>query len=129
MSHPSQVQPLPHPIQTAQKAPTSQRKSYTLKQKMEAVSLYEQYGMVEAVKRTRIDSRRIYDWKKVEFELENTPIREVRYRRRLDGGGRVPLFPEIEKRVTTWIIGEREQKHIVSISSAQLILLVQSQST
>jgi hypothetical protein len=66
------------------------RRSYSITQKIEAISLYDQYGIAEATNRTGIKAKRIYEWKKFEYDYKQlTPHGRQKYGRRLSGGGGV----------------------------------------
>jgi hypothetical protein len=94
------------------------RRSYTIGQKLEAISFLNQYGIVEAVNRTGIKAKRIYEWTKFEFDYKQlTTSGRQKYGRRLPGGGGQAKFVPIEQKLTAWVAQERKDGHIVSYTT------------
>lgn len=93
-------------------------RSYTLKQKLEALQLFDQFGITEAVKRTGIHRKRFYEWKRIEFEFSQfSNQRDQIVQRRLPGGGDNPKYILIEQHLVLWIHQQRKDGKIVTYSN------------
>lgn len=85
------------------------RKSYTVAEKLIHVknlkTIYKN-NLSEAARNSSIDRKQLRSWRDNEEDLANMDKkREVKRRK---GGGRKPLFPEIEKQLYTWFVNERK---------------------
>ena len=88
------------------------KRSYTLQQKMDVIDIYDSnYGdMDKILNLSNVSQRLIKEWVKNRKKIEES--RSKSSKRRLDGGGRKPLSPELDRLVSYFI-----EKMLISINN------------
>jgi hypothetical protein len=82
------------------------RNSYSIEEKLNAIALYDKYNSLARVSReTGVHRKCIRRWVNQREELiTNITNAEKTSRKRLSGGGRKALFPEIEGYIYNWLL-------------------------
>ena len=80
-------------------------KSYPLTMKLEAIKCAETPGMSKeaTARKFGVDPKRIREWCKQKKSLENLCESGFGHRRNLMGGGRKPMFSELESWMLVWV--------------------------
>jgi hypothetical protein len=87
------------------------RNSYSIEEKLNAIALYDKYNSLARVSReTGVHRKCIRRWVNQREELlSNITNNEKTSRKRLSGGGRKALFPEIEGYIYNWLQEQHSQ--------------------
>jgi hypothetical protein len=100
------------------KASTSKCSSYSIEQKKQVVAYAKSNGRNEAVRHFQLNGSMVGRWIKAS-EKWTTEIR--RYTMKV-GSGRKAFYPEAEKKLYNWIIGQRKQGLAVTYTTAKITM-------
>ena len=90
-----------------------QRKSYSLKCKVEVLDYTSQHSNTEAAKKFTLDRRQVQLWRKNKAAIESVASELVSsQKRRLPGAGRKEVSEQLNSEVYDWIIQHGKWLHI-----------------
>ena len=90
------------------------KRSYSVAFKQKAVQRALSIGNRPAAKELNVDEKRIREWRKQNIKFDEMSSSDANKKRRLCGGGKKPLLPEVELKLTEWIAVERAEYHRVT---------------
>src|SRR5688572_21021802 len=94
------------------------RNVYSIKQKKEIVEYAKQMGRNKAASHFELDASMVGRWVKA-----SSGWNEVNQNSKRVGSGRKPFYPEAEKKLYDWIIGQRKQGLAVTYAIVKVKML------
>lgn len=96
------------------------RKSYSIGEKLAALDFVRHHSVEETARTFRVDAKQIREWRKNEGNIRKLSEEpNGKKRSRLQGAGRPLHSDELEERLRTWILNQRQQRIRVSRRNVQ----------
>ena len=97
------------------------RRSYTIETKLAVLDYFKMNSIEKNAKHFKVDPKTVRDWRKQREELEN--LKSISSsnakQKRLEGGGVKVHSEELETRLCTWILNQRDKRLCVSQKMVQ----------